>query len=78
MTQQPPGPRWSPAQGPRPPRSWPRLVAGQWPLAVLLFGVSAGVLWAGVGHWKRGSFLIGVTFLVGTVLRTFLAEDRAE
>ena len=76
MTQPAPDDRWSPAQGPRPPRPFHRLVAGQWPLAVLLLGVGLGVLWAGLGHWKRGSFLIGATFLLGTLLRTFLPEER--
>ncbi len=60
--------------GPRPPRPWYQQIAGQWPLAVTLLGVAAGVLWAGTGHWKRGTALIGVTFLVATGLRLFLPE----
>ena len=67
---------WAPEVGPRPPRPWYAQIAGQWPLALVLLGVGAGVVWAGLGHWKRGSFLIGVTFLVGTVLRALLPPER--
>lgn len=67
---------WSPAQGPRPPRPWYWLIAGQWPLAVVLMGVGTGVVWAGLGHWKRGSFLVGVAFVLATALRAALPEDR--
>lgn len=75
MTSQPDA-RWAPSQGPRPPRPWYALVAGQWPLAVVLAGVAAGVLWAGTGHWKRGSFLVGATFALATVLRAALPSSR--
>lgn len=67
---------WSPAQGPRPPRPWYQLVVGQWPLAVVLLGVLAGVVWAGTGHWRRGTTLIGATFLLATVLRAVLPAAR--
>lgn len=60
--------------GPRPPRPWYQQVAGQWPLFVTLVGVTAGVLWAASGHWKRGSTLIGATFVLATVLRLVLPE----
>lgn len=60
--------------GPRAPRPWWAQIAGQWPLAITLLGVGAGVAWAGIGHWKRGSFLIGVTFLMAMLLRVFLPE----
>ena len=60
--------------GPRAPRPWLALVVGQWPLAVTLLGVAAGVGWAGIGHWKRGSFLIGASFVVATLLRAFLPD----
>lgn len=58
--------------GPRAPRPWWALILGQWPLAVTLLGVAAGVGWAGIGHWKRGSFLVGVAFGAATLLRAFL------
>ncbi|MFT3875410.1 MAG: DUF3017 domain-containing protein [Propioniciclava sp.] len=67
---------WDHSQGPRAPRPWYQLVAGQWPLAVVLVTVSAGVAWAGLGHWKRGSFLIGMGFCAGLVLRAFLPEAK--
>ena len=54
--------------GPRAPRPWWALVVGQWPLAVTLLGVAAGVGWAGIGHWKRGSFTVGAAFALGMVL----------
>ncbi|QIK73049.1 DUF3017 domain-containing protein [Propioniciclava coleopterorum] len=75
MTEQP-RTHWAPEQGPRPPRPWHAQVVGQWPLAVVLLGIAAGVVWAGTGHWKRGSFLIGATFALATVLRAALPADR--
>ena len=35
---------------------------------------ASGVGWAGIGHWKRGSFLIGASFVVATLLRAFLPD----
>ncbi len=67
---------WSIDQGPRAPRPWWQLVLGQWPLFVVLMGVSVGLAWVGLTHWRRGSFVIGVSFLVGMVLRAFLPADR--
>lgn len=60
--------------GPRPPRPWYQQVLGQWPLFVTLLGVAVGVAWAGIGHWRRGSTLIGATFVLATVLRMVLPE----
>lgn len=76
MTRRGAGDGWSPDQGPRPPRPWYRLVLGQWPLAVVLLGVTIGLAWVGLTHWKRGSFTVGVAFVVGTLLRAFLPADR--
>lgn len=70
------GGTWSPAQGPRPPRPWYRLVAGQWPLALVLLAIAVGVAWVGLGHWKRGSTVIGAAFVLGTLLRAFLPEKQ--
>lgn len=67
---------WSVDQGPRAPRPWWQLVLGQWPLAVVLLGVSVGLAWVGLTHWKRGSFTIGSAFLLGAALRAFLPADR--
>ncbi|MFV0453327.1 MAG: DUF3017 domain-containing protein [Propioniciclava sp.] len=58
-------------------KPWHRLLQLQWPLALVLLGAGGGLLWAGLGHWKRGSFLIGVSFLLGTVLRAVLPDARA-
>lgn len=60
--------------GPRPPRPWYQQITGQWPLAVTLLGAAAGVLWASTGHWRRGTTLIGLTFLLAAGLRLFLPE----
>lgn len=62
--------------GPRPPRPWYQLIAGQWPLAITLALVAAGVGWAGLGHWKRGSTLLGLAFAMACLLRIFLPENR--
>ena len=76
MSHADPGGPWSPAQGPRAPRPWYQLVLGQWPLFVVLVGISVGLAWVGLSHWKRGSFTIRATFVVATLLRAFLPEDR--
>lgn len=57
-------------------KPWYRLVQLQWPLTLVLLGVGSGLLWAGLGHWKRGSFLVGMSFLLGTALRALLPEDK--
>ena len=67
---------WSVDQGPRAPRPWYQLVLGQWPLFVVLVGVTAGLTWVALSHWKRGSFVIGVAFVVGTILRAVLPADK--
>lgn len=72
----PPRPRWTPDQGPRPPRPWYAQIAGQWPLALVLLGVAVGLVWAGLGHWKRGSFTIGAAFALGMALRAVLPADK--
>lgn len=76
MNRRQPDDAWSLEQGPRAPRPWYQLVLGQWPLAVVLAGVAAGLAWVALSHWKRGSFTIGATFLVATLLRSVLPEDR--
>lgn len=70
----PTGARADRPAGPRAPRPWWAQIAGQWPLALTLLGVAAGIGWAGIGHWKRGTFLIGSAFVVATLLRAFLPE----
>ncbi len=60
--------------GPRPPRPWYQLIGGQWPLFVSLLGVTAGLVVTSTGHWKRGTTLIGATFVLATLLRAVLPE----
>ena len=54
---------------PRPPKSFPQQVLGQWPLATVLVGVSIGLAVVASSHWKLGSSLIGFSITVGGVLR---------
>lgn len=56
-------------RGPRAPRPWYQLVLGQWPLALTLLGVLAGVLVMGAGYWRRGATLIGLTITAAGLLR---------
>lgn len=56
-------------KGPRPPRPWYALVAGQWPLFVTLVGVFIGVLIVASSHWRRGTTAIGLTLIVAAFLR---------
>ena len=59
---------------PRPPRPWYAQVAGQWPLFRTLLGVAAGLAVTGAGYWKRGTGLVGASFLLATLLRLFLPD----
>lgn len=65
---------WSVDQGPRAPRPWYAQIGGQWPLAMVMVGVTVGLGFVAAGHWKRGSFAIGVAFAVATLLRALLPD----
>lgn len=64
-------------QGPRPPRPWYRLVAGQWPVFVTLLVVASGIATSGLSYWRRGATIIGVGVLLGAALRLLLPEKVA-
>ena len=53
----------------RPPKSFVQQIAGQWPLASVLTGVSIGLFVVSLGHWRAGSALIGASITVGGLLR---------
>lgn len=44
----------------------------QWPLFVVLGILAAGLVLVVIGHWRRGTVLIGLSPLVGAGLRCFL------
>ena len=53
----------------RPPKSLVQQIAGQWPLASVLAGVSIGLFIVSLGHWRPGSTLLGAAITVGGLLR---------
>ncbi|HEY3339822.1 MAG TPA: DUF3017 domain-containing protein [Propionicimonas sp.] len=53
----------------RPPKSFVQQVAGQWPLASVLTGVTIGLFFVFLGHWRAGSSLIGAAITAGGLLR---------
>lgn len=53
----------------RPPKNFVQQVAGQWPLASVLAGVTVGLVVVFLGHWRAGSTLIGAAITVGGLLR---------
>ena len=53
----------------RPPKSFLQQVLGQWPLASVLAGVSAGLVIVAMSHWRAGSTLIGLSITAGGLLR---------
>ncbi len=59
----------------RPPKSFVQQVLGQWPLALVLAGVTAGLFIVFLGHWRAGSSLIGAAITVGGLLR-LLPQQR--
>lgn len=59
---------------PRPPRPWYAQVAGQWPLFVTLVGITIGLAVTAASYWKRGTTVIGMSFVLATVLRLLLPE----
>lgn len=63
------------AQDPRPPKSFAQQVLGQWPLAMVLAGVGAGLLIVAFGHWRAGNTLIGLSATLGGLLR-LLPQQR--
>ncbi|HRA76922.1 MAG TPA: DUF3017 domain-containing protein [Propionicimonas sp.] len=58
-----------PVAGHRPPKNFAQQVLGQWPLAVVLFGVALGLAVVATGHWRAGCSLVGAAFTFGGVLR---------
>jgi len=59
----------------RPPKSFIQQVAGQWPLASVLTGVTVGLVVVFLGHWRAGCSLIGAAITVGGLLR-LLPQQR--
>ena len=53
----------------RPPKSIVQQIAGQWPLASVLTGVTIGLFVVSLGHWRAGSTLIGAAITAGGLLR---------
>jgi hypothetical protein len=50
---------------------------GELPVALVLFIAGGGLVAAGLDHWRRGIFLIGLAALVGAVLRLLLRTRDA-
>jgi len=49
----------------------------QWPVSLVLLGVLAGLTTVAFGHFKRGAVVVGVSVLIGAVLRLALRERDA-
>ena len=52
-------------------------VRDQWPLALVLLGVAAGLAIVALGPFRAGSVVIGAAVLFGTFLRALLPERTA-
>lgn len=59
----------TPATDHRPPKTFVQQVLGQWPLALVLAGVTLGLAIVATGHWRAGNTLIGLSATLGGVLR---------
>lgn len=60
----------TPESDERPPKNAIQQILGQWPLASVLTGVFVGLAIAvGIGHWRVGCTLIGLSVTVGGFLR---------
>lgn len=57
----------TPAEPPR--KNFVRQVLGQWPLALVMLGVGTGLAIVATSHWRLGTTAIGVSFVLGGVLR---------
>lgn len=53
----------------RPPKNFVQQVLGQWPLALVLAGTTAGLVLVALSHWRLGSSVIGVSITAGGLLR---------
>jgi hypothetical protein len=49
----------------------------QWPFAIVLLIVAAGLVQVVLYHWRWGTTLIGVALVVAAVLRFLLPDGRA-
>lgn len=49
----------------------------QWPLLLVLAIVAVGLVLVVLGHWRRGTMLIGMSLCVGAGLRAFLPREVA-
>lgn len=56
--------------------SWPQ-VRAQWPLALVITGLVAALVFVAAERWRRGAFVVGVVALGAAVLRTVLSPSRA-
>ena len=54
-----------------------RRLLAEWPTGVVLLAVVAGLAYTLGGHFKRGSFVIGVSVLLAGALRAFLPTPVA-
>lgn len=57
---------------PTPQKNFAQQILGQWPLAVVLLGVLAGLVVVGTSHWRTGSTLVGLSVSGGGLLRLLL------
>lgn len=64
-------------QRPQPPRPWPQLIVGQWPLAVSLLVLTTGVAFSAASYWRRGATIAGAGILLASALRAILPERVA-
>ncbi len=60
---------------PRPPKNFVQQVLGQWPLAIVLAGVAAGLAVVATGHWRLGNSVVGAAITLGGLLR-LLPQQR--
>lgn len=63
------------APDPRPPKTFAQQVLGQWPLAIVLAGVTTGLVIVATSHWRLGSTVIGAAITLGGLLR-LLPQQR--
>lgn len=56
------------------PRHW---LLAQWPIAIVLIGISVALLMIALDHFRRGSIVLSASVMLAAFLRLLLPEQEA-
>ena len=56
------------------PRNW---LLAQWPIAIVLIGITVALLMIALDHFRRGSIVLSASVMLGAFLRLLLPDQEA-